>query len=242
MACNEQLATNGCYNRGLRGSPELSQEAEGPMVKTIEWTEEGVRMVDQRRLPAEEAYVTCRDYREVADAIRSMVIRGAPAIGVAAAMGGALGVKNPRAATPAELRADFENIAETISKPRPTAVNLFWAVKRMRNIFEKTLARGGSEPEKIAAARADLIEEAKRVLAEDIAVNQAIGRHGRALVQNSANLLTHCNAGALATGGYGTAPRGICPAGGGGEKKRGFPGGTRPLLPEAGPAPSGHAP
>src|SRR3989475_12797642 len=88
----------------------------------------------------------------------------------------------------------------------------------MRNIFEKSLATGGSEPEKIAAARADLIEEAKRVLAEDIAVNQAIGRHGRALVQNSANLLTHCNAGALATGGFRTALGGIAPAGGGGEK------------------------
>src|SRR5213594_2934836 len=224
MACNEQLATNGCYNRGLRGSPELSQEAEGPMVKTIEWTEEGVRMVDQRRLPAEEVYVTCRDYREVADAMRSMVIRGAPAIGVAAAMGVALGVKNSRAATLAELRADFEKIAETISRTRPTAVNLFWAVKRMRNIFEKTLARGGSEPEKIAAARADLIEEAKRVLA------QAIGRHGMALVQNSANLLTHCNAGALATGGYGTALGVIRSAVADGKKVRVFVDETRPFL------------
>src|SRR5213594_3075986 len=123
MACNEQLATNGCYNRGLRGSPELSQEAEGPMVKTIEWTEEGVRMVDQRRLPAEEVYVTCRDYREVADAIRSMVIRGAPAIGVAAAMGIALGV----------LRSSdrFETICDTLARTRPTAVNLFWAIDRM---------------------------------------------------------------------------------------------------------------
>ena len=202
MACNEQLATNGCYNRGLRGSPELSQEAEGPMVKTIEWTEEGVRMVDQRRLPAEEVYVTCRDYREVADAIRSMVIRGAPAIGVAAAMGVALGVKNSRAATLAELRADFE----------------------------KSLARDGSEPEKIAAARADLIEEAKRVLAEDIAVNQAIGRHGMALVQNSANLLTHCNAGALATGGYGTALGVIRSAVADGKKVRVFVDETRPFL------------
>ena len=230
MACNEQLATNGCYNRGLRGSPELSQEAEGPMVKTIEWTEEGVRMVDQRRLPAEEVYVTCRDYREVADAIRSMVIRGAPAIGVAAAMGVALGVKNSRAATLAELCADFEKIAETISRTRPTAVNLFWAVKRMRNIFEKSLARDGSEPEKIAAARADLIEEAKRVLAEDIAVNQAIGRHGMALVQNSANLLTHCNAGALATGGYGTALGVIRSAVADGKKVRVFVDETRPFL------------
>src|SRR2546427_12297753 len=112
----------------------------------------------------------------------------------------------------------------------------------MRNIFEKSLATGGSEPEKIAAARADLIEEAKRVLAEDIAVNQAIGRHGRALVQNSANLLTHCNAGALATGGYGTALGGIRSAGGGGEKDPGFVGETRPFLPGGRPTPSGLAP
>src|SRR2546426_10499757 len=242
MACNEQLATTGCYNRGLRGSPELSQEAEGPMVKTIEWTEEGVRMVDQRRLPAEEAYVTCRDYREVADAIRSMVIRGAPAIGVAAAMGIALGVKNSRAGTLAELCADFEKIAETISRTRPTAVNLFWAAKRMRNIFEKSLARDGSEPEKIAAARADLIEEAKRVLAEDIAVNQAIGRHGMALVQNSANLLTHCNAGALATGGNRPWDGGHPPAGGGREKNPVLVGRKRALFPTARPSAPGMAP
>src|SRR2546426_1369071 len=199
-------------------------------------------MVDQRRLPAEEVYVTCRDYREVADAIRSMVIRGAPAIGVAAAMGIALGVKNSRAATLAELHADFEKIAETISQTRPTAVNLFWAGKRMRNIFEKSLARGGSEPEKIAAARADLIEEAKRVLAEDIAVNQAIGRHGRALVQNSANLLTHCNAGALATGGYGTALGVIRSAVAGGEKKPALLDENPPFFPRAPPTPSGPGP
>src|SRR3989442_112913 len=199
-------------------------------------------MVDQRRLPAEEVYVTCRDYREVADAIRSMVIRGAPAIGVAAAMGIALGVKNSRAATLAELHADFEKIAETISQTRPTAVNLFWAGKRMRNIFEKSLARGGSKPERIAAARADLIEEAKRVLAEDIAGNQAIGRHGRAFVQNSANLLTHCNAGALATGGFGTALRGIRFAGAGREESARFLCGKTPLFPWGRPARSGLVP
>src|SRR2546427_9123275 len=101
----------------------------------------------------------------------------------------------------------------------------------MRNIFEKSLATGGSEPEKIAAARADLIEEAKRVLAEDIAVNQAIGRHGRALVQNSANLLTHCNDGALATGGLRTAPRGLSSPGGGREKSPGLIGENAPLFP-----------
>src|SRR5512136_3043863 len=109
------------------------------MFKTIEWTNEGVRMIDQLKLPTQEVYVTCRTYQEVAEAIRSMVIRGAPAIGVAAAMGVALGVKQSRARTVAELRAEFETIAEVISKTRPTAVNLFWAVKRMRGVFNKAL-------------------------------------------------------------------------------------------------------
>src|SRR5438046_3788529 len=106
------------------------------MLKTIEWTEDGVRMIDQTRLPAEEVYRTCQDYKEVAEAIRSMVIRGAPAIGVAAAMGIALGVKTFAANTVADLRREFERVAETISSTRPTAVNLFWAVERMRKVFE----------------------------------------------------------------------------------------------------------
>src|SRR2546425_1227449 len=108
------------------------------MLKTIEWTEGGVRMTDQTRLPAEEVYRTCHDYREVAEAIHSMVIRGAPAIGVAAAMGVALGVKNSRAATARELRAEFEIIADTISKTRPTAVNLFWAGKKIHVFADET--------------------------------------------------------------------------------------------------------
>ena len=113
------------------------------MFKTIEWTDGGVRMIDQLKLPTQEVYVTCRTYEEIAQAIRSMVIRGAPAIGVAAAMGMALGVKNSGARTIPELRKDFETIAETISKTRPTAVNLFWAVERMRTAFKKTLASYG---------------------------------------------------------------------------------------------------
>ena len=179
------------------------------MFKTIEWTEDGVRMIDQTKLPASEVYVTCRTYQEVAEAIRSMVIRGAPAIGVAAAMGVALGIKESRATSVAELRADFEKIAETISKTRPTAVNLFWAVKRMRDLFEKSVGAIHESPlysnEIIADAKSRLIEEAQRVLAEDIAINEAMGRHGAALIPESATVLTHCNAGALATGGYGTA-------------------------------------
>jgi methylthioribose-1-phosphate isomerase len=179
------------------------------MFKTIEWTEDGVRMIDQTKLPASEVYVTCRAYQDVAEAIRSMVIRGAPAIGVAAAMGVALGVKQSSAASVAELRAEFDKIAETISKTRPTAVNLFWAVKRMRELFGQVVG-GSSKPsaadaEIITQAKARLVEEAQRVLAEDIAINEAMGRHGAALIPESATVLTHCNAGALATGGYGTA-------------------------------------
>jgi methylthioribose-1-phosphate isomerase len=200
------------------------------MFKTIEWTGEGVRMIDQTLLPVEEIYRTCRTYPEVAEAIRSMVIRGAPAIGVAAAMGVALGVKNSRAQSVAELRSDFETIAETISKTRPTAVNLFWAVKRMRAKFEEALAGAGSDAGKVARARTLLEEEAQRVLAEDIAVNQAMGRHGATLLRDSSTVLTHCNAGALATGGYGTALGVIRAAVSEGKKVSVFADETRPFL------------
>src|SRR5690349_4535903 len=163
------------------------------MFKTIEWTEDGVRMIDQTRLPAEEVYRTCRDYGEVAEAIRSMVIRGAPAIGVAAAMGVALGIRDSAAASVAELRADFEAVARAISETRPTAANLFWAVKRMRQAFEASLSQGGAEGERITRARNRLIDEAQRILAEDIAVNEAMGRHGAALLKDQSTVLTHCN-------------------------------------------------
>jgi len=205
------------------------------MFKTIEWTGDGVRMIDQTRLPGEEVYRTCRDYREVAEAIRSMVIRGAPAIGVAAAMGIALGVKNSSAASVTELRAEFETIAETISKTRPTAVNLFWAVKRMRDLFEQLLSKQalagqGTDAERIRQTRTRLIEEAQRVLAEDIAVNEAMGRHGAVLFGDSTTVLTHCNAGALATGGYGTALGVVRAAVAAGKRIHVFADETRPFL------------
>jgi methylthioribose-1-phosphate isomerase len=200
------------------------------MFKTIEWTEDGVRMIDQTRLPAEEVYRLCRDYREVAEAIRSMVIRGAPAIGVAAAMGIALGIKQSAARSVAELRAEFEAIAETISRTRPTAVNLFWAVKRMRGVFEKSLAAQVSEAEKVAGVRARLAEEAQRILAEDIAANEAMGQHGATLLPEVGTVLTHCNAGALATGGYGTALGVIRAAVAAGKKIKVFADETRPFL------------
>jgi len=200
------------------------------MFKTIEWTDEGVRMIDQTRLPAEEVYRTCRDYEEVAEAIRSMVIRGAPAIGVAAAMGVALGIKNSGARTIPTLRADFERIAETLARTRPTAVNLFWAIERMRRVFETSLSCHSTDAQVVQAVRVNLEEEAKRILAEDIAINEGMGRHGAALMPESGTVLTHCNAGALATGGYGTALGVIRAAVSQGKNIQVFADETRPFL------------
>ncbi len=168
------------------------------MVNTIEWTDAGVVMIDQTKLPGEETYVTCKTYDEVADAIRTMVIRGAPAIGCAAAMGVALGVQK---ASDENLDAQVEDIFDTLAATRPTAVNLFWAIERMRTLFGK-LRRAGVAT---AAIRQRLIDEAQEVLRDDIAINKAMGRYGAALLPGGGTVMTHCNAGALATGGYGTA-------------------------------------
>jgi methylthioribose-1-phosphate isomerase len=169
------------------------------MIHTLEWTNDGVRFIDQTKLPMEESYVTCRTYQEVADAIRNMIVRGAPAIGVAAAMGIALGVRDTDAASVSDLERQFERICTAITATRPTAVNLFWAARRMR----QTLASVANLP--VAQVKESLIAEAKRMHAEDIAANEAMGRHGATLMPASGGVLTHCNAGALATCGYGTA-------------------------------------
>src|SRR6266853_2072730 len=169
------------------------------MIQTLEWTDRGVRFIDQTKLPTEENYVTCKTYQKVADVIRNMVVRGAPAIGVAAAMGIALGVKNSKAENGGELKQEFDQICDVIGKTRPTAVNLFWAIRRMQEKFERIRIRP------IPQIKRDLIEEAQRMHAEDIAANQAMGRHGAALMPAEGGVLTHCNAGALATCGYGTA-------------------------------------
>ncbi len=166
------------------------------MVETIEWTPSGVVMIDQTRLPLHEEYVTCRNYEEVATAIRDMIIRGAPAIGVAAAMGVAIGVQH---AAEADLDGQVEVICETLAKTRPTAVNLFWAIDRMKRLYATLRGRPLDE------IRARMISEAQIVREEDIAINRAIGRHGAALIPDRKTVLTHCNAGALATAGYGTA-------------------------------------
>ena len=168
------------------------------MVKTIEWTADGVVMIDQTKLPGEEAYVQCRDHVEVADAIRTMVIRGAPAIGCAAAMGFAIGVLK---AGDEDLDAQVDDICEILASTRPTAVNLFWAIERMRKLY-RTLRDQGVGLDLI---RQRLVSEAQQVLVEDIASNQALGKHGASLLPAGGTVMTHCNAGALATGGYGTA-------------------------------------
>jgi methylthioribose-1-phosphate isomerase len=194
------------------------------MFKTLEWTESGVRFIDQTKLPAQETYVTCRAYQEVADAIRTMIVRGAPAIGVAVAMGIALGVRDSNAGSRAELRAEFDLICETLAATRPTAVNLFWAVRRMRDKF----AAVAELP--IPEIRSALIAEAQRMYAEDIAANEAMGRYGATLMPASGGVLTHCNAGALATCGYGTALGVIRAAVSAGKKIHVFADETRPFL------------
>lgn len=169
------------------------------MIQTLEWTEAGVRFIDQTKLPVHEAYVTCQTYQEVATAIRDMVVRGAPAIGVSAAMGLALGINQSEAGTYDELAAEFETIAKHIGATRPTAVNLFWAIEHMRT----SLAAMRRLP--IPEIQRALIEESRAMHRADVQACEAMGRHGAPLMPDSGGVLTHCNAGALATCGYGTA-------------------------------------
>jgi methylthioribose-1-phosphate isomerase len=165
-------------------------------VKTIEWKNDRVVMLDQRLLPHREVYRVCRDYQQVASAIRDMVIRGAPAIGVAAAMGVALGALK---APPKTFDREFERILSTLAKTRPTAVNLFWALQRMRQIYSDKRSQG------IDVVKRALKEEAQKIYQQDIAANKQLGKFGASLLRNTKKIMTHCNAGALATAGYGTA-------------------------------------
>ncbi|HEY1659100.1 MAG TPA: S-methyl-5-thioribose-1-phosphate isomerase [Candidatus Sulfotelmatobacter sp.] len=194
------------------------------MIQTLEWTDNGVRFIDQTKLPTEETYVTCKSYKQVADAIRTMIVRGAPAIGVAAAMGIAIGVKDSKAESVGELKRELDQISDVIGQTRPTAVNLFWAIARMKEKFEQLRVRP------ISQIKDGLIEEAKRMHAEDIAANQAMGRHGATLMPSSGGVLTHCNAGALATAGYGTALGVIRAAIEAGKKIHVYADETRPFL------------
>src|SRR6266700_4210780 len=172
------------------------------MIKTVEWTSGGVRMLDQRLLPTEEKYLILRSYEEVADAIRKMVVRGAPAIGVSAAMGLALGASQSVGSSVADLAFDFKHMCKIMGATRPTAVNLFWAIERMRGV----MAKARTEKLGVEQAKQRLVDEALAIFAEDIESNRALGRFGADLITDGATVLTHCNAGALATAGdYGTA-------------------------------------
>jgi methylthioribose-1-phosphate isomerase len=171
------------------------------MILTLEWTSEGVRFIDQTKLPLEETYVLATSYQQVADIIVTMVVRGAPAIGVSAAMGVALGAKQTRAATVDEFKSEFEQICALLADTRPTAVNLFWAIDHMKALFSRLVARNAT----LAEVQQALLDEALAMYDRDIADCKAIGAHGAALMPDEGGVLTHCNAGALATCGYGTA-------------------------------------
>ena len=171
------------------------------MLPTIEWNDDAIVMIDQRKLPGTEVYVTCRTASEVAKAIKTMVIRGAPAIGVAAAMGMALGMKRSKATGTKAFATEFQKTGELMAATRPTAVNLFWAIDRMKDAFADA-AQSGCSVEEI---KQRLEVTARRIHDDDVASCRAMGAHGATLVPQTANILTHCNAGALATAGYGTA-------------------------------------
>lgn len=196
-----------------------------------------VRLLDQRRLPTEEVYLDCRDYREVAEAIRSLAVRGAPAIGIAAAYGLVIGVDALIAAASAQpsasptpppsargLLPEVERIGDELKRTRPTAVNLFWAIDRMLSVAR---ANADLSPTDLALA---LRHEARAIFTEDVAMNRRIGAYGEPLIKNGATILTHCNAGAIATGGYGTALGVIRAAVEAGKQVQVFADETRPLL------------
>ena len=193
------------------------------MVPTVAWEDGAVVMIDQRRLPNEEVFVRCRDHGEVARAIKDMVIRGAPAIGVAAALGLALGVRNSSSEASA-LRAEWDDMCGLLAATRPTAVNLFWAIEKMRRRFDSLAATGGE------VLRAALLDEARTILAEDIESCERMGDLGAELLPSKARVLTHCNAGALATAGYGTALGVVRSAARTGRLEHVFADETRPFL------------
>src|SRR6185312_3146180 len=197
------------------------------MIPTLEWTGEGVRFLDQTRLPLEESYVLARSYQDVADVITTMVVRGAPAIGVSAAMGMALAAKQSTAKDLNGLSRDLKQAGEVLAATRPTAVNLFWAIRRMADRFEALKAQQGASLDGI---RAGLTAEALQMYDEDIAACRAMGDFGAGLMPEEGGVLTHCNAGALATCGYGTALGVIRSAVTQGRKVNVYADETRPFL------------
>ena len=196
------------------------------MIPTLNWTPEGVRFLDQTKLPLEETYVLAQTYEDVAEIIVTMVVRGAPAIGVSAAYGVALGALETKAGTTRDFAPEFEKICAHLAGTRPTAVNLFWAIDRMKRVFAALLAAGAS----IGEVKDKLLAEAHAMYEEDIAACKAMGAFGGALLPAEGGVLTHCNAGALATCGYGTALGVIRSAVEQGKKIHVYADETRPFL------------
>ncbi len=192
--------------------------------RTIQWRDDAVIMIDQTRLPAEEIYNEYTDFQGVAEAIRGMIIRGAPAIGVAAAMGVALGARDIIADTHESFFKQLDNVCDVLARTRPTAVNLFWAIQRMRRVAE------ANRDKDLNSIRAILKAEAISIEVEDLQICKAIGAHGEPLIKEGATVLTHCNAGGLATAGYGTALGVIRAAHEAGKKIQVFADETRPWL------------
>jgi methylthioribose-1-phosphate isomerase len=196
------------------------------MIPTLTWTDEGVRLIDQTKLPLEESYVLATDYEQVAEVIVTMVVRGAPAIGVSAAYGIALGAKNTKAKTAQEFAPEFGKICARLAGTRPTAVNLFWAIDRMKALFARLLGSGAT----VGQIQEKILAEAHAMYEEDIAACKTMGAHGAELLPEEGGVLTHCNAGALATCGYGTALGVIRAAVERGKRIHVFADETRPFL------------
>ena len=219
-------------------------------IRSIAWKDSAVVLLDQRALPSEERYLTCTDYRQVAAAIKNMTIRGAPAIGVAAAMGIALGMLSLSGGSPRQMQQEFDEICRQFEASRPTARNLFWAVERMRRCFKESLnlpagnnQKSGNQKDSIldastrlisandiAVIRNAMISEAVRIGEEDIAINIRLAQNGCDLIPDGARILTHCNTGALATAGYGTALGVVRSAWEKGKKLHVYADETRPVL------------
>jgi len=196
------------------------------VLPTIDWQDDAIVMIDQRKLPASEIYVSCKTAQEVAKAIKTMVIRGAPAIGVAAAMGIALGMRRSKATGTKQFATEFQKLCDLMAATRPTAVNLFWAIEQVKRVFAEAAQGGGSVDE----IKQRLEAEARRIHDADVASCRAMGAFGADLVPQDARILTHCNAGALATAGYGTALGVIRAAAEQGKKVAVLADETRPFL------------
>ena len=194
------------------------------MIKTIVWKNNTVVLIDQRALPLAEKYVTCKSYKEVISAIKDLTVRGAPAIGIAAALGAALGALHLPTLSPKDFKRKLFAICDEIAQTRPTARNLFWALERMKKSFDQT--KHASQRDLVN----ELVNEAKRICSEDIEINRQMSKYGGPLLADGDNILTHCNAGALATAGYGTALGVICTAYERGKKLHVYVDETRPVL------------